>query len=79
MALNVDNIHSLIVRQLETWLDTMPPTMRDKTIVGFADGCELTPRELVHHVRDNTELGEKFVEHAGALAYSAAIMKMAGD
>jgi len=33
-------IHSLIVRQLENWVNAMPRKKQRETLVGFADGSD---------------------------------------
>ena len=76
--LDVEKIHSHIVRQLESWVETMPSAMQRRPLVGFAaEGEELTPRDILRHVREGTDFGNQFVEHAAGLVFSEAGIKMA--
>lgn len=80
IKLDDTKIHSLIVRQLESWVDAMPRKKQQETFVGFADGSDgLTPLDILNHVRDRTELGREFVDHAAALAITEGLMRLAPD
>jgi hypothetical protein len=78
--ISLDNIHTYFVRQLENWVNSLPDKERDKPFVGTAgsEGVELTPKQMVHHVRELTPLGVELFENAAALRMSANARKMSG-
>lgn len=80
MKLDDAKIHSLVVRQLESWVDAMPPKKQQEAFVGFADASDgLTPLDILNHVRQGTELGREFVDHAAALAITEGLMRLGPD
>lgn len=70
--INVDNIHANFVRQLESWVDALPGDAKDEPFVSAAakGGKDLTPKQVLVHVRKLTPLGVRLMEQAAALAMS---------
>jgi len=70
--INVDNIHANFVRQLESWVDGLPEHAKDAPFVTAAakGGKELSPSQVLVHVRKLTPLGVQLTEQAAALAMS---------
>ncbi len=78
--ISLGNIHTYFVRQLESWVDGLPDKERDKPFVGAAgsDAVELTPKQMLDHVRQLTPLGVELFENAAALRMTAKTRKMSG-
>jgi hypothetical protein len=59
------------------WAEAVPAP--DEPIVGFAGSSQLySPRELVQAVRDETEVGKKYLQSLANLAFNDLINKKFG-
>jgi hypothetical protein len=75
IKLDANKIHAKVVRQLETWVNAMPPAKRKRAIVGIASepGQTLSPEEILENVRKATPLGIQLIENAIALDTADAV------
>jgi hypothetical protein len=74
-SIDTDQVHTYLVRQLESWVASMPKAAQNEPFVTTADGdLNLSPREILQHVEKGTDLGEKLMEHAAALAMADSII-----
>jgi hypothetical protein len=75
IKLDAEKIHAKVVRQLETWVEAMPPAKRKRAIVGIASqaGRTLSPEQILEHVRKGTRLGIQLIENGIALDAADAV------
>lgn len=66
IKLDARKIHAKVIRQLETWVQAMPPAKRKRAMVGVASkaGTTLSPEQILENVRQGTPLGVELIENA---------------
>jgi len=74
MAIDLEKIREIYVRQIESWVEMIPADARDYGLVGLADGTgdDISPNQILQHVRQGTDFGNQLLEHTIALAAAEA-------
>jgi hypothetical protein len=77
MAIDLKNIREVFARQIRSWVDMMPAEAQREPFFGLAAGPNaeiMTPKQMVDEVMQGSELGDRLVEHAIALAAADAVL-----
>lgn len=78
IKLDPEAVYAVVVRQLESWVASLPEADRDRT---FAMGASatgssaVTPQAIVDNVKAGTPLGEQFLNHYAGLAIASEFRK----
>jgi hypothetical protein len=65
VALDEDRIRKIVVRQMTSWLATLPEEARTQPMFAAADGSDaLSPADMLNHISQGTPLGNRLLEEA---------------
>jgi hypothetical protein len=80
MSLDLKAIRTVFSRQLASWVEAMPAEKRNRTLFESADGTErLTALDILHHVEEETPLGDELLENAIGLAAAGQLANSLSD
>lgn len=76
--MELENIRSMLVEQLEDWIETMPDAASPMIGLAGARREALSPRDVLREVRDRTPRGEEFLESWCALMLEEQVRRSLG-